>query len=229
MALFTSTEEQMALAGELTHVCEKHGLDGIVLELWSRLNVGPQLRPVLHALVKLLGNALHDKGLQLILVVPPVTASFGAEDLHALAKHVDLFSINTYDYSPPTTAGPNAPYDWVRGTLEALKPSREQRAQLLLGLNFYGNLYGPNGGSPVVGEQYISLLQAHGEKNMEVTYNARAREHLMRFTSPEGHKATLYYPTQRSIAERVALAAELGAGICIWEIGQGLDHFYEEL
>jgi chitinase domain-containing protein 1 len=229
MALFTSIDEQMELAKEVTIMCQRHAVDGIVLELWSRLAVGPQLRPVLHGLIKTLGNTLHENGLLLVLVVPPVADSFGADDLHKLAAHVDLFSINTYDYSPPTTAGPNAPYDWVKDTLTALKPTEEQRAQLLLGLNFYGNIYGPSGGTPIVGSQYLNVLRTHGEKGVQVAYNDRAREHLMRFTSAEGYQATLYYPTQRSIAERVALAKELGSGISMWEIGQGLDHFYDEL
>lgn len=62
----------------------------------------------------------------LILAVPPPVPAqagrkpaFTAQDFRRLSKHVDGFSLMTYDWNI-ARAGPNAPYTWVQDNLEHL-------------------------------------------------------------------------------------------------------------
>ena len=97
---------------------------------------------------------------------------------------------------------------------------------MLLGLNWYGNDYkSPNEGGPIVGQQYLDLVEQH---KPTLFWDKKAKEHVFEYNiGREAHE--VYYPTQESIQKRLDLAHKYGLGISIWELGQGLDYFYDLL
>ena len=102
----------------------------------------------------------------------------------------------------------------------------EEASKLLLGLNFYGNNFMlPQGGKAIVGHEYLDLLRQHMPK---LTWDKRTKEHAFDYHS-ELHQHRVYFPSVMSISKRCDLAEKHGMGIAIWEIGQGLEQFYELL
>ncbi|VDN09477.1 unnamed protein product [Dibothriocephalus latus] len=207
--LFRTSGAQSTCISAILPVLKKYKFDGIVLEIWMQHSGTSHEELMLF--IRRLSRSLHDDQMSIVLAIPPpvyqggYTGSFVREHFNFLSSDVDFFSLMTYDYSNPYMPGPNSPIKWVRECVELLAPSGSKsdlRSKILVGLNFYGYDLVPNqrSGRPVLGHEDSS-----------------------------GHEHVVYFPSAFSIARRISLVQELGTGISIWEIGQGLDSFYEQL
>ena len=112
------------------------------------------------------------------------------------------------------------------GNLTGSFACRDKSDKLLIGLNFYGMDFDlSGGGSAIVGHEYLARLKRYRPK---LAWNATAKEHSFEYvTNGKGHR--VYYPTLASIQMRLDYAENMGAGVSIWEIGQGLEFFYDLL
>lgn len=191
-------------------------------------------------MIRDISKALHDNGKVLIVVIPPPLANlkpnqkqkpvFDKDDFDGIKDLVDAFSLMTYDYASHNGAiAPNAPIEWVEENVKYFTDSPKYRQKILLGLNFYGMKYALDNQNiqpePVVGSSLIDLMKS---KEVNVKLDDKSDEHMFIFEF-DSSRVLIFYPTLYSIKQRLDLAKRLGTGISIWELGQGLDYFYDLL
>ncbi|MED6180149.1 hypothetical protein PIB30_007660 [Stylosanthes scabra] len=235
--------------------CKEMGYDGIVLESWSRWAAygilhDPSMRNLALQFVKELGDSLHstssqrnnEQRFQLIYVIGPPSSEklqehdFGPKDLETLSEAVDGFSLMTYDFSNPHNPGPNAPLKWIQIVLRLLLGNPGSRpkslaSKILLGINFYGNDFSLSrdsggGGGAIIGSDYLALLEKH---RPDLQWDKNSGEHFFFYADVKDIRHAVFYPSLKSISLRLEEAHSWGCGISIWEIGQGLDYFFDLL
>eukprot|EP01018_Ginkgo_biloba_P004542 Gb_07995 [translate_table: standard] len=227
--------------------------------IWTAYGIlrDPSLRQLAFQFIDELGSALRTtkaaKGfndtLQLIFVIPPPNTNeydsdtFTSTDMARLSDVVDGFSLMTYDFSSAYRPGPNAPLAWVRACLQLLLPGSRRKVQtaakidkettqyklaekVLMGINFYGNNYVlPRGGGPILGHEYLSLLRLHKPK---LFWDKESLEHYFEYDGG-GKKHRVFYPSLKSIALRLEEAQAWDVSVSIWELGQGVEYFFDLL
>ncbi|XP_031623934.1 chitinase domain-containing protein 1 [Contarinia nasturtii] len=219
------------IAELLVQVCKnpKHKFDGIVLEVWFQLAGRVQDKHLLR-LVEHLAKVLQMNNLMVVLVVPPLRDQmdfFTQKHFEALYPLMSAFALVTYDYSNIERPGANSPIKWIRRAVEHICPDTipnylEKRQKVLIGMNMYGMDYTLGGGGPITGRQFLDLLKMY---KGSLNHAEEDEENYFEFKKPSKH--LVFYPTLYSINKRIELAKELNTGLSLWEIGQGLEYFYD--
>ncbi|KAG2494753.1 hypothetical protein HYH03_006998 [Edaphochlamys debaryana] len=249
--------DQRPLVEGIVKVLEDNHLDGLVLEAWSAWHSfnglqNDHFRQAAFALIQSLHQVLDASGgKKLFLAVPPLYPShekapwLARDDMIELSKWVDGFSVMTYDYSSTQgRPGPNSPAHWVSANLEVLKrggekdpvpPPPDLEPKFLLGVNFYGWDSCPSRASrgngagaleALTAPSFLKLLQQH---QPALEWQEEAEEHMFEYVDKDGFSHTVFYPTPRSLEARLQAAQTANVGLSIWELGQGMERFFDLL
>lgn len=164
--MLTYKEEMDTVTKLIYDTVRQYKFDGIVLEVWSQLSARVDDQHLLN-LIRETSIILKSSKFGLVLVIPPTRKEtvdlFTPKHFEELFSYVDYFSLMTYDYSSFERPGPAAPLYWVQNAVEHICPShvlklKQKRAKILLGLNFFGNDFTPEGGKSIIHHEYLSLL-----------------------------------------------------------------------
>ena len=164
--MLTYKEEMDTVTKLIYDTCRQYKFDGIVLEVWSQLSARVDDQHLLN-LVRETSIILKSNNFNLVLVIPPTRKEtvdlFTPKHFEELFSHVEYFSLMTYDFSSFERPGPAAPLYWVQNSVEHICPShvaklKQKRAKILLGLNFFGNDFTPEGGKSIIHNEYLALL-----------------------------------------------------------------------
>ncbi|KAI8377002.1 glycoside hydrolase superfamily [Blakeslea trispora] len=240
----TSAEESRKLAEEIYTQVAKYKFDGIVLECG--------FPGFFQLFLNELSHLLHNDNRLLIVVLPsfvtPEHKQFlKPEIIKSLSRFVDRFSMMTYDYSThDPNGGPSAPIEWIMENIEHVAPTEETRSKFLVGMNMYAMSYlQTRAPEPLVMKTVIDKLSdqpievddelfddtdSDHSDNEELNWDKESQEAWFVDIDEDGtRQGTVWVPTLRSIKSRVRLAEDYGVGIALWEVGQGLDYFYDAL
>lgn len=258
-ALLLDTDKDIdAFAKQLISFANDHKYPGLTMELWlpgsallNNSKTGEEM--ALHIrFIERVAKAFKRAGVLLILPVPPARAyqynDFDSGAFLRLSPFVHRFHVMTYDFST-STAGPNSPLVWIESMIDFLfykfdaEGMEEEEAdakymeivrKIMIGLPFYGYLYTPlpkakseksrtHSSEPITGNDYLDMINDY-----KPTLEWQEKYHEHSFKLPRTSQE-VYYPTQTMLALRLEAAARLSLGVGIWELGQGLDLFFDLL
>ena len=207
-------------------------------------------------MIEKVAKAFKRARLLLILPVPPPrnyqNNDFDGNVFLRLSEFVHRFSVMSYDFSS-SMAGPNSPLVWFEGIVTFLTEKfdaeeleeweAEERytkllSKLLMGFPFYGYKFTPlpkskedkrrmktHESQAITGPQYLDILNDY---KPVLEWSEKYEEHVLAYTE-DSTKVEVYYPTQTMLQVRADSAQKMGVGLAIWELGQGLDIFFDIL
>ncbi|WP_274362816.1 glycosyl hydrolase family 18 protein [Paenibacillus thermotolerans] len=219
-SILVDTVLRQKVIDQLVTMAVKNGYSGINLDFENMFAAD---RGLYSRFVKELTDALHAKGLKLIVSVMAKTADCadcewsGTIDYASLGQHADYVQIMTYEQHGAWGApGPVAGADWVESVLK-YATSLIPAGKILIGLPAYGydwNVTTGTGHKPVAWKYMPKLLAA---VNAVPKWDAASQSPYFSYTAGDGAEHTVWYENAKSIAAKTALVNKYAiAGAAAW-------------
>lgn len=225
---FTKTigtpDKQNKIVRDLTDLFVERGYDGIQIDFEG---VNATDSDLMTAFMTRLSESFRQHGLIVSQAVIARTSDApsvwgGAYDYEALARLTDFISIMAYDYHAvgSETPGAVAPYWWVDSVLDyAVK--RIPRAQIFLGVPFYGRDWNTTDGPPADNLVYEQAMELTQRENATSGFSEDDQTPWIRYTDENGDKHEVWYENSLSLEKKLELALDYGiGGFSAWRIGQ---------
>ncbi|KAI8073187.1 hypothetical protein BC940DRAFT_329916 [Gongronella butleri] len=176
---------------------------------------------------KSLSKQLRPLGKQLIVVLPAVRMEAITKVHQAAVEYIE--------------GGPTAFIDWVEDNVAYLS-SPETRGKIMLGMHLYAMHYNPPHTSTAL--TMLQVVKRWSEpietldddvhedraKRIILNWDEQAQEYWYgEMNDDEYTLGKVWIPSARAIKRRLQLAEDYDMGVAFWEVGQGLDYFYNVL
>ena len=202
---------------------------------WEGINVDfenlyPADRDAFSRFIHDLANALHGKGLQLVISVPAKSSDDPGDDWSwpfdyaSLGADADLIQLMTYDEHGPWSApGSVAGFEWMENCVQYALSTIDP-AKLLIGLPAYGydwNMTDPDQNSDFAWKKVPDILAKTGATPV---WDAETKSAHIAYTNSigttDGSAHIAWYETPAGIAAKTALVPKYNlAGLSMWVLG----------
>lgn len=228
-AFLTNEKLQGIVINEIINFIKENNFDGAVLELWYQIyGRAENIEKYLIEIVEFFALQLKEANLISVLPLHPSldsrlqnTQKISEDSLIRIGNSVDYINLMAYDYITDFNFFPISPIYWVEANINLLRDFVPEH-KILLGLNWYGREFSlVNKHSKVIlGKNFLDSIV---NDDVQLFYDNFIKENQLVYLD---EKKIIYYPTIKSLNERIKLADnyKLG-GVAIWDVGQGLDHF----
>jgi spore germination protein len=221
--ILNSPELRRALVDNILDLIREMGFDGLNLDTEF---VRPSDRHAYTLFVSELSAALRSEGYLITADLPAKTADnplnswSGGFDIAALAPHLDVVAIMTYDeHGYVTTAGPVASIGWVEDVIR-YTVSVVPREKILLGLA--GHAFDWLAGSKYPRYTgYAGVMETARRTGAAVEWDEPSLTPYLTYTDPAtGERREAWFDDARSFGHKLDLVDryELG-GVAVWRLG----------